>query len=107
MKSGATEYSPYTRDTFGIAVKATYAEGKNGEPIMIFKNPKTDSGHFKRSQRGCCRVFKTEDGYGYQDGLTWAEAQSGNELQSVFRNGIIMKRFTLQDARQNLHGGTF
>lgn len=107
IKAGATEYSPYTRDTFGIAVKATYAEGKNGEPIMIFKDPKTDSGHFKKSQRGCCRVFKTEDGYGYQDGLTWAEAQQDNELQTAFKDGRFTKVFRLDEVRNNLHGGTF
>jgi len=30
-------YSPYTRDSFGIAVKATYAEDETGQPIIIFK----------------------------------------------------------------------
>ena len=102
-----THYSPYTRDTFGIAVKATYAEDENGNPIMIFKNPKTDSGHFKKSQRGCCRVFKTEDGYGYEDGLTWGEAQNDNELVVVFKNGEFIKTFTLNDVRKNLHEGDF
>lgn len=100
-------YAPYTRDTFGIAVKATYAEDENGNPIMIFKNPKTDSGHFKKSQRGCCRVYKTDDGYAYEDGLTWAEAQENNELHTVFENGSFVKRFTLNDVRQNLYGGAF
>ena len=32
-------YSPYTRDTFGIAVKATYAEDKDGNPM---KNTKVE-----------------------------------------------------------------
>ena len=84
---GSKQYNPYTRDTFGIAVKATYAEDADGKPIMIFKNPKTDTGHFKKSQRGCCRVVKTGDGYDYVDGLTWAEAQDSNELRTVFRDG--------------------
>lgn len=100
-------YNPFTRDTFGIAVKATYAEDECGNPIMIFKNPKTDSGHFKKSQRGCCRVYKTEDGYTYEDGLTWAEAQENNELSTVFENGVFTKRFTLSEVRQNLHEGNF
>lgn len=100
-------YAPYTRDTFGIAVKATYAEDADGNPIMIFKNPKTDSGHFKKSQRGCCRVFKTDDGYAYEDGLSWTEAQEDNELQTVFQNGKFVKRFTLNEVRRNLHGGAF
>ena len=102
-----THYSPYTRDTFGIAVKATYAEDENGNPIMIFKNPKTDSGNFKKSQRGCCRVYKTDNGYAYEDGLTWAEAQEENELITVFENGEFVKRYTLNEVRQNLHGGNF
>ena len=102
-----THYSPYTRDSFGIAVKATYAEDEDGKPIMIFKNPKTDSGHFKKSQRGCCRVFKNGDDYAYEDGLTWAEAQNGNELKTVFRNGEFIRRYTLNEVRQNLHDGCF
>lgn len=107
--TGATEveYLPYTRDTFGIAVKATYAEDADGKPIMIFKNPKTDTGHFKKSQRGCCRVIKDGDDYTYEDGLTWAEAQENNELQTVFRNGEMTRTYTLSEVRQNLHGGMF
>ena len=104
---GTKYYAPYTRDTFGIAVKATYAEDKDGKPIMIFKNPKTDNGHFKKSQRGCCRVFKTTAGYGYEDGLTWAEAQDENELAIVFKNGEFIKTYTLQEVRNNLHGRNF
>lgn len=100
-------YTPYTRDTFGIAIKATYAEDANGKPIMIFKNPKTDVGHFKKSQRGCCRVFKDGDSYTYEDGLTWNETQGDNELRVVFKNGHFIKAFTLDEVRQNLHGGNF
>lgn len=100
-------YRPYTRDTFGIAVKATYAEDVNGDPIMIFKNPKTDSGHFKKSQRGCCRVFKAEDGYSYEDGLSWVQAQDDNELTVVFEDGKFVTKYTLADVRNNLHNGNF
>ena len=101
-------YKPYTRDTFGIAVKATYAEDKDGNPIMIYKDPKTDTAHFKKSQRGCCRVFKTKDGYGYEDGLTWEQAGVDNELQTVFRNGRLVKEYTLREVRENLYpGGKF
>ena len=101
------QYAPYTRDTFGIAVKATYAEDSCGSPIMIFKNPKTDSGHFKKSQRGCCRVFKTDDGYSYEDGLTWDQAQKDNELVTVFKNGTLIRQYTLSEVRDNLHNGHF
>lgn len=100
-------YAPYTRDTFGIAVKATYAEDADGNPIMIFKNPKTDNGHFKKSQRGCCRVIKTDTGYTYEDGLTWAQSQENNELQTVFKDGRFTRIYTLNGVRNNLHGGAF
>ena len=79
----------------------------DGKPIMIFKNPKTDTGHFKKSQRGCCRVVRDGDNYTYEDGLTWAETQENNELQVVFKNGEFIKTYTLDEVRQNLHGGRF
>ena len=103
----SVQYAPFTRDTLGIAVKATYAEDIDGKSIMIFKNPKTDSGHFKKSQRGCCRVSKDGDEYTYEDGLTWEEAQDNNELKTVFKNGKLLKVYTLDEVRQNLHGGDF
>lgn len=110
MDGDSKAYAPYTRDTFGIAVKATYAEDQDGNPIMIFKNPKTDSGHFKKSQRGCCRVMYDfhNKSYYYHDGLTWAEAtMPGNWLQPVFKNGKLLRVFTLDEVRHNLHGGEF
>lgn len=103
----SVQYASFTRDTFGIAVKATYAKDIDGKSIMIFKNPKTDSGHFKKSQRGCCRVSKDGDEYTYEDGLTWEEAQDNNELKTVFKNGKLLKVYTLDEVRQNLHGGDF
>lgn len=109
MDGDEKSYAPYTRDTFGIAVKATYAEDENGNPIMIFKNPKTDSGHFKKSQRGCCCVRKNypNGDYHYTDGLTWAQAQGDNELKTVFKNGKLLRVYTLDEVRSNLHGGNF
>lgn len=100
-------FQPYTRDTFGIAVKATYAEDESGDPIMIFKNPKTDTGHFKKSQRGCCRVFETESGYGYEDGLTWDESRKDNVLRTVFKDGEFLWMYTLDKIRNTLHNGDF
>ena len=98
-------YSPYTRDTFGIAVKATYAEDEGGNPVMIFKNPKTDTGSFKKSQKGCCRV--AENGESYVDELSFAESREDNLLQPVFMNGKFVREFTLEEVRNNLHNGEF
>ena len=100
---------PFTRDTFGIAVKATYGE-KDGKPLLIFKNPKTDDGHFKKSQRGLCCVFKNADGeITYQDGFdknTFPKDKE-NLLKTVFKDGKTVKEFTLAEIRQTLHGGKF
>lgn len=100
-------YAPYTRDTLGIAVKATYAEDYNEKPIMIFKNPKTDTGNFKQSQKGCCRVIEKDGEYSYIDGLTWKESQNNNVLQTVFKNGKLTKTYTVAEVRRNLHKGEF
>lgn len=93
-------FNPYTRDTFGIAVKATYAEDANGKPIMIYKQPKALS--WKKSQKGCCRVAL--DGQSYEDELTWADhLGEDNLLQPVFRNGNMIKEDTLHDIRARLY----
>ena len=103
-----TAFRPYTRDTYGIAVKATYAEDKDGNPIMIFKNPKTDTGKFKKSQRGCCCVTFDGDKYSYVDGLTFAEHNTDdNCLTPVFANGTMLKEYTLNEVRQNLWENRF
>lgn len=102
--------TPMTRDTYSIAVKSTYGELKNGESFEIFKNPKTDNGHFKKSQRGCCVVYKDEDGnITYEDNMSYDEAKSfkGNMLIPVFCNGELLKDYTLKEIRYNLYGEEF
>jgi nicotinamide phosphoribosyltransferase len=101
--------SPFTRDTFGIAVKATYGE-INGEPLMIFKNPKTDTGNFKKSQRGICRVFTNDNGeIIYEDGFdkNTFPASEENLLEVVFKDGKMVREYTLGDIRRRLHRGGF
>lgn len=98
-----TILNPFTRDTFGIAVKATYGE-VNGKGFEIFKNPKTDTGRFKKSQRGVCRVYHDTDGQiVYEDGLTPATVSGENMLETVFRDGAITKEYTLSEIRNRLH----
>lgn len=100
-------FSPYTRDTFGIAIKATYAEDENGTPIPIFKNPKESS--FKKSHKGCVIVLRGDDDELYAfDEKTFEDTYSaGNELVTVYRDGDIVKSYSLADVRNRLHGGKF
>lgn len=102
-------FNPYTRDTFGIAIKATYAE-KEAQKIEIYKNPKTDTASFKKSQKGMCYVYEEEgelkyiDGYGtsYLDTIT-----APNLLTSVFKDGKMIREYTLKEIRERLHKGMF
>ncbi|HAU87911.1 MAG TPA: nicotinate phosphoribosyltransferase [Lachnospiraceae bacterium] len=103
LQESENKYQPYTRDTFGIAVKATYAEDKDGNPIFIFKNPKTDPDSIKKSQKGCCCVFDSEVGLQYKDGLTWAESQKNNLLETVFIDGSIVKPQTITEIRERVN----
>ena len=95
---------PFTRDTFSSCIKATYCE-IDGKPYPIFKNPK--DGGFKKSQKGCCMVWELNDELHYGDGLTWEEAHRFNMLQPVFRDGEMVKEYTLSEIRERLHGGRF
>ena len=96
-----TNCGPYTRDTFGIAVKATYAEDENGNPINIFKQPKAIS--WKKSQKGCCIV--APDGMSYTDEHTWNEVINAkdNLLEQVFYNGRLAWETNLAQVRRNMY----
>ncbi len=97
---------PFTRDTFSSCIKATYCEIDN-KPYPIFKNPK--DGGFKKSQKGCC-VVKQEDGsLSYQDEFTWTQAceSKDNMLETIFKDGILLKEQSLSEIRERLHGRKF
>lgn len=84
-----------------VAMKATWCQ-INGEAKEIFKNPKTDSG-MKKSLKGLIRVC--QDGLG---GLFAVDCVSKEEeekslLQTVFKDGVIRKSYTLADIRKNVN----
>lgn len=100
-----------TRDSQGWAYKATYGE-INGEPIMIFKDPKTDreSGHaMKKSQKGMVYVYKDETTgeICFKDGYTSKTIPENNLLKPVFRDGKMIVEQSLSEIRNRLHGGSF
>lgn len=101
---GSYTYQYNTRDTFGFALKATHAI-INGEEKFIFKAPKTDTGNFKKSQKGMCYVYRDGEDILYKDELTIAERDSlkDNMLKPVFKDGKLLRDFSLKEIRQRLH----
>ena len=98
------ELKPFTRDTFSSCIKACYAE-VDGKEYPIFKNPK--EGGFKKSQKGLCHVH-TEDGeITYTDGYVSSTLPGDNMLEPIFKDGKLIKEYTLREVRDRLHGGEF
>lgn len=96
---GSYTYQYNTRDTFGLAMKATYVE-INGEGREIFKNPVTDDGT-KKSATGLLCVTKENGKYVLTDKVSWGQEKTG-ELQTVFKDGQLIKEYSLQEIRDNL-----
>ena len=103
--------NPYTRDTYSIAIKAT-AGIVNGKWIPIFKDPKTDreaknGGCAKKSQKGCCFVYKDADGkLAYVDECSEIR-HKGSAMIPVYKNGEIVTEQKLSEIRNLLHDGNF
>lgn len=101
---GSYTYQYNTRDTFGFALKATHAI-INGEERFIYKDPKTDNANFKKSQKGMCYVYRSGDDILYKDELTIKEQEElkDNLLETVFKNGKLIKDYSLREIRNRLH----
>jgi len=95
---GSFTYQYNTRDTFGIAMKATYIEIGN-EAREIFKKPITDDGT-KISATGLLCVVKENNEYKLIDRVDW-EKESQSELKTVFKDGKLIKEFSLAEIRTN------
>lgn len=95
---GSYTYQMNSRDTFGMAVKATYGEVK-GEGRAIFKAPKTDSS--KTSAKGLLRVVGKSPDYKLEQECGFAGRDA---MGRVFRNGVTRHDFpfTLPEIRHRL-----
>ncbi len=109
IEPGFIKLNPFTRDTMNFAIKATYCETKDGKEIPIFKNPKEMA--FKKSNKGCIVVWKDAvDGrLAYRDGLSFNEASNdkNNQLEVVFKDGKMIKEYSLAEIRNTLWEGEF
>ncbi len=98
------KFQPYTRDTYGVAIKATYAELKDGTQVHIYKNPKEST--FKKSQKGCCIVHEDgAGGYSCSDGYSFEDTKKDfNLLKTLWKDGKFINEgyFSLIKEKFNL-----
>ena len=100
---GSYTYQYNTRDTFGFALKSTYAI-KDGKEVFLFKDPITDSGE-KKSQKGMVAVIPDGDTIKLVDHLTSKdrdELADKDLLQLVFKDGTPYNPTTLSEIRDRL-----
>ncbi len=98
---GSYTYQFNTRDTFGFAMKATWGQ-VNGEPVEIFKDPKTDKG-LKKSAKGLLMVAEIEGEFFLYDQVSKGQETRG-ALRTVFLDGELENEQTFEDIREVLHG---
>ena len=98
---GSYTYQYTTRDTYGFAVKATWAD-IGGQERMLSKNPVTDDGT-KKSACGRLAVYKTTEGaYKLLDNNRMDEGiefSPDNQLKEVWANG----KFTVHNNDNSLN----
>ncbi|HTQ09493.1 MAG TPA: nicotinate phosphoribosyltransferase [Fimbriimonadaceae bacterium] len=100
---GSYTYQYVTRDTHGIAIKATAVGrgwGEDFEIIPIFKDPKTDNSG-KKSARGLLQVVQSGGRYVLRDGVTREECDGGC-LEPVYVDGKFVRRQTFSEVRRCL-----
>ncbi|SKT46275.1 nicotinate phosphoribosyltransferase [Mycobacteroides abscessus] len=97
---GSFTYQYNTRDTFGSAMKATWAE-VDGEGVNLLKDPVTDDGT-KKSATGRLAVIAGDDGELtlIQNANLFQELNSA--LQPVWQDGEFLRRQTFADVRKTL-----
>lgn len=101
---GSFTYQYVTRDTFGMAIKAT-AGVIDGTRVSIAKDPVTDSG-LKKSAKGLLSVIPARDAndrltYVLREDVTPEEEMEG-VLQTVFENGVLTRSQSLAEIRARL-----
>lgn len=103
---GSYTYQYNTRDTFGFAMKATYAI-VDGEERFLLKDPKTDDGT-KKSLTGLVAVIDDFlSGIIAIDNINADEYkrrfESEDMLETVFENGVLVREQSLAEIRELLH----
>jgi nicotinamide phosphoribosyltransferase len=101
---GSYTYQYVTRDTFGFALKGT-AEEENGVFKAIQKRPATDTGNFKKSQRGLVAVVLRDGDYRLVDDLnpdSIKALESEDLLKEFFKDGKFVYTQTFDEIRERV-----
>lgn len=93
---GSYTYQYNTRDTFGMAMKATSVV-VDGERRDIFKDPVTDDGT-KKSAKGLLKVSRISGAYRLIDQVSEDEEKQG-ELKTIFKDNVFYNQTTLEEVR--------
>lgn len=97
---GSYTYQYKSRDSLGFAMKATWCQ-VNGEGREIFKDPKTDDG-VKKSLKGLIKVNLVDGKYVATDQVTIEEENMDTQLETVFINGELVVRHSLEEIRKRV-----
>ncbi len=84
---GSYTYQVISRDSFGFALKAIYAE-VGDDSVEIYKDPATDDGT-KKSAKGLLRVEKEGDDFVLYEQQSWEEFSRG-ALVPIFRDSQLL-----------------
>lgn len=90
--------SSISRDTLGIAIKASYAE-VGAEEIELQKDPKTDQ--TKKSPKGLISIQFEDGQYVLHDQQTFSQADAG-ELYTVFIDGMMINTSAFSEIKRRL-----
>ena len=96
---GSYTYQGTTRDTFGMAIKAT-AITNTGRHIELYKDPAGDSS--KKSAKGLMRVDLVNGRYVTHDQVSW-EAESGGCLKPIYSDGTILSKEKFSEIKARLN----
>lgn len=78
--------------------------------IKIFKDPKTDIGHFKKSHKGWVAVLLFENGINYVDNLSKEDKEAYSVfdmLIPIFRDSRMLSETSFAAIRNRFWGGKF
>lgn len=101
---GSYTYQYVTRDTFGFALKGT-AEEVDGQFKAIQKRPATDTGNFKKSQKGMVAVVFEDHDYRLIDDLnpeTVTALKARDLLKDFYIDGEFLFTNTFDEIRNLL-----